>query len=587
MLLGLFCALPFAGIFGPGVGARVSAASCPDVKLIFARGSGEAQNLGKNFLALNAALGAKMQKTDLSYQSEDLVYPATAVGFRNFDSVLVSLGALISGGEAYEFGRSVKVGVEQLVSEVNSPQCPNTKYVLAGYSQGAMLLDKALRQIDPGRVLYAATFGDPKLYLPEGWGVFPDACEGRNLSDYRAYVPECHAYQGILGGYNPYRAETYIGKIGTWCNAHDVMCTSYLNFENHRSYTSAGLYEDASRVMFNKIANHFALASKVSSPHDTVILIDSTGSMRGKIAEYKKEAIRLAQETLDSGGRVALFDYRDLNDPYQPVQHCGFENCDIATFTRALDSIRVGGGGDDNESLLSAALSAMHSLKWQYGATKSLIVLTDAGFHLPDRDGATLDQVVAVSKSIDPVNFYIITDEKIAPLYQELAERTDGKVITNLGEAQLLTDYIMERYDSLPPVEESSEPLNLPTLSIEAVEPLGAHSARVKYLTDASMAMVFLNDAYLGITNQIELTISDLDPEFDNVLILVPLSDELRGSPVAVSLSQKDNPDTPEINAQAQAQSGSSSPSSPQPSWSGPTSTSSNLPKAPDTGRPN
>jgi hypothetical protein len=40
------------------------------------------------------------------------------------------------------------------------------------------------------------------------------------------------------------------------------------------------------------------------------------------IEKYKTEAIRLAKETLGSGGRVALYDYRDLADPYIPHAYC-------------------------------------------------------------------------------------------------------------------------------------------------------------------------------------------------------------------------------------------------------------------------
>ena len=68
-------------------------------------------------------------------------------------------------------------------------------------------------------------------------------------------------------------------------------------------------------------------------------------------------------------------------------------------------------GGDIQESLLSAAYRLMQEQNWKLGSTKSLVVLTDAGYLMPDRDGVTLDDVVTLSKSIDPVNFYIITDK--------------------------------------------------------------------------------------------------------------------------------------------------------------------------------
>ena len=87
---------------------------------------------------------------------------------------------------------------------VNSASCPGTKYVVGGYSQGAMVVSKALGSLNADRIIYAATFGDPKIYLPEGKGILPAACRGENLSDYRMYVPDCQAYKGLLGAYVPY-----------------------------------------------------------------------------------------------------------------------------------------------------------------------------------------------------------------------------------------------------------------------------------------------------------------------------------------------------------------------------------------------
>ena len=106
----------------------------------------------------------------------------------------------------------------------------------------------------------------------------------------------------------------------------------------------------------------------MASPHDTAIVIDSTGSMRGLINKYKSEALRLTKETLDSGGRVALYDYRDLNDNYAPKEHCNFLTCDLETVENALDNLEVGGGGGDTpESLLSTSCHEKFAMEiWRY-----------------------------------------------------------------------------------------------------------------------------------------------------------------------------------------------------------------------------
>lgn len=512
--------------------AIVQSASCPEVRVVFARGSGGERWKDQNYLAFKNALEAKLSTTSISYEFIDLDYPAVGVGIDNLGT---TVGAYVGAGEAYEFGESVKTGANNLKSMISGTSCPNTKYAVGGYSQGAMVVSQAVHGIKPDKLIYAATFGDPKIYLPEGGGLMPPACRGDNLSDYRMYVPDCQAYKGLLGAYVPYEPEALTGKMGTWCNKRDVFCSSHMSISDHVGYVADNLYEDASRVIYDKITKTFGVENHISSPHDTAILIDSTGSMSDMIDGYKVEAMRLARETLDSGGRVALYDYRDLDDPYQPIKHCDFDTCTLEVFQAGLNEIVADNGGDEPESLLSASLHVMKDLKWKYGATKSLVVLTDANFLAPDRDGITFDEVVRLSKQIDPVNFYIITTEDVANAYAELASATDGKVVTNFEELNLLTDYIMERYDSLPRVEETI-PETLPTLEVISTEYPSDTEAKITFTTTGTRTMVVLNDAVIGITEDTEINITRLDRNVDNNISLIPLGDDMRGETVEINI---------------------------------------------------
>ena len=514
----------------PAFMTPAQAESCPALKVVFARGSGEKRWEDQNFLSFKDTLGQKLSTVDLNYEFVDLDYPAVGI-----DNLNVALGAFISGGEAYEFGDSIDNGVNKLVSLVNNPSCKQTKYVIAGYSQGAMVVSKALDSLNADRIIYAATFGDPKIYLPEGAGPMPVACQGMNLSNYRMYVPDCQAYKGLLGAYIPYQPEVYVDKLGTWCNKMDIFCSSHFSITNHVSYVADGLYEDASRVIFDKITRHFGLEKHVSSPHDTAILIDSTGSMTAMIEDFKNEALRLAQEIFNIGGRVALYDYRDLEDPYEVTERCNFDTCTLDNFEEELANITTDGGGDERESLLSSSFNVMKALKWKLGSTKSLVVLTDAGFLEPDRDGITIRDVVDLSKRIDPVNFYIVTNKRSAGFYTELASLTDGKVVTDFDELSLLTDYIIGRYDSLPRVEETNELIEKPHLEIIKSEQKSVNEITISFKTNGEKTIVILNDAVLGLTSETEITINDLASQ-DNEIVLVPIRNELRGDRVVVNV---------------------------------------------------
>lgn len=510
-----------------------SATSCPDLRIVFARGSGGALNEDPNYLTYKSTIESKLQTTDLTYEFIDLDYPAVAVGLDNFG---VSLGALISGGDAYEFGASVNSGVSKLANLINNSTCTNTRYVIGGYSQGAMVVSKSLGSLNADRVIYAATFGDPKIYLPEGAGLYPAACKNQNLSDYRAYVPDCQAYRGLLGSYEPYEPLSFIGKLGTWCNKSDIFCSSHLNLNDHLTYISDSLYEDASRVIFDKITAYFNLDNTITSPHDTAILIDSTGSMSELIDTYKMEAFTLAQKTLENGGRVALYEYRDLADPFEPVKHCDFDTCNLDTIITELDSITTDGGGDTPESLLSAAFHVMTDLKWHYGATKSLVVITDADFLSPDRDGMTLDEVVSLSRSIDPVNFYILTTPEYVNSYQNLATATDGLALSDFDDiGGSLTNFVMERYDSLPRVELTNMPTLRPTLTVTATTPQD-NTYRISFTTNATKILIAINDTILGYTTDHAITLTNFDFTTDNTVTLIPLGDNIRGEAVTVTL---------------------------------------------------
>ncbi len=510
-----------------------NAASCPDLKIIFARGSGATRYDNADYQSFKASLESKLETSNLSYEFDDLDYPAVGVGIENFSNII---GAYIGAGESYAFGDSVKAGAKELANIVNNNVCKNTKYVLGGYSQGAIVLLKALEQIQPERIIYAATFGDPKIYLPEGEGLLPAACRGDNLSEYRIYVPDCYAHTGLLGARDPYAPSGYSGKVGTWCNKFDIFCSSHYSISSHISYVADGLYEDAAKLIFSKIAAAFNFKNAYTSPHDTAFLIDSTGSMSEHIDEYKAEALRLARQTLNAGGRVALYDYRDLIDSYIPVEHCGFDTCTLESFEEGLENIIAEGGDDEPESLLSASLHVMSSQSWRLGSTKSLVILTDAGYHSPDLDGTTFYDVKTLSKKIDPVNFYIITTPEHYGDYESLAQATDGAVMTLADDLSILTDTIMERYDSLPRVEEDMGNSPIPSLIVDSMEFLSPSETRVNFTTDAPSTIVLLDDVILGITNETSITFSNLDSITYHEVVLTPLSQEARGESVILKL---------------------------------------------------
>lgn len=528
----------FVGINSTKTNAVISD-SCRDIKIIFARGSGAERYTNTDYQAFRDTLYSKLENTNLALDFEDLDYPAVGVGGWDF---MNAVGAFISSGESYAFGDSISQGVENLIRTVNTTECKNTKFILGGYSQGAIVVAKALKDIDADKIIYAATFGDPKLYLPEGKGDNPPACSREYLSNYRVYVPDCHANEGLLGGLKPYQYSVYKNKLGTWCNKEDIMCSSHTSIADHVSYVSNGLYEDASRLIYDKVTKEFGIKNTISSPHDTLLLIDSTGSMSSTIEKYKKDALRFAEETLKQNGRVALYEYRDLDDPFTPIQHCNFETCNLEIITNSLNSITTDGGGDEKESFLSAAYHAMLELEWRYGATKSLIVLTDAGFLFPDRDGLSIKDVVELSYKIDPVNIYVVTTPETAEEYNEITSATNGLIVTDTDSFSLLSKDILSRFDSLPQVEDEiydTAPLNeaQTNLVVKEINYSNEH-LEILFETNADKVLVILNETIYGTTINNTITVNNIDLSRENSLALIPLKNSTRGKSEIININQ-------------------------------------------------
>jgi len=432
--------------------------SCHDTVTLFARGSGSARNTGENYNTFRSALSSAISSnfTNLDNVTYDLDYPAISVASP------VALGALFNlDGKSSHYAESVNAGIAAVRDTITNTlrTCPDTKFILAGYSQGAQVVSTAIYQgaVPAENLIYAATFGDPVVYLPEGKHdalSLPPACYGKNLSNYRVHVPNCRTEHGLVGANNPYQTAAFVDKIGTWCNDQDIFCGAGINPINilgaHTAYKTDGSYIDAAKYIVSALAKSFpkklhttAPTVATPSPQDTVILIDSTGSMTDLIDRYRAEAKKLAQKTYALGGRVALYEYRDLW--YNTAKKlCDF-SCTPEEFNAKIDGITTKGGGDDPESALSASLQVMNELKWQKGANKSIVMLTDATYLSPDRDGTTLNAVITRSLEIDPVNFYIITPPSIQNSYAEWAAQTGGQVFSSTDDLSLPTTYITNR----------------------------------------------------------------------------------------------------------------------------------------------
>ena len=122
--------------------APATAAPCPDVEVVFARGTNEPPGLGSVGGPFVDDLRARVAPRTVDGTAVD--YPATN-----------------------DFHTSTPAGTEAARSLIESiaANCPNTKMVLGGYSQGAAVIEQATSAASPQtaeHVAATALFGTPR-----------------------------------------------------------------------------------------------------------------------------------------------------------------------------------------------------------------------------------------------------------------------------------------------------------------------------------------------------------------------------------------------------------------------------------------
>ncbi|CAD0013281.1 unnamed protein product [Aureobasidium pullulans] len=153
----------FGGGFGGGFGGStkndVTSGVCKPVTYIFARGTTELGNMGSTVgpaleKALESAFGANNVAT------QGVTYPADVAG---------AISGALNPGSA-QGARTMASLTQQALSK-----CPDTKVILAGYSQGAEQVHGALQNLQNGQVARMPfrniDSGRTKIYCNLGDGV--------------------------------------------------------------------------------------------------------------------------------------------------------------------------------------------------------------------------------------------------------------------------------------------------------------------------------------------------------------------------------------------------------------------------------
>ncbi|MFV2177780.1 cutinase family protein [Actinomadura sp. LOL_016] len=188
--------------------AAPAAAACSDVEVVFARGTGELPGLGIVGTPLVSAIKSNLPGKSVSSYGVD--YAA--------DYAQLSAGA----------------GATDMSDRVRSvaASCPNTSFVIGGYSQGASVTDIAI--------------GIPTL-LGSG-GTIPANLAPR-VKAVVVYGNPLRLYGQTVNS----ASRVYGPKAKDICNAGDPVCGAGANFFAHLSYPLNGTVDEGARFAAGKV----------------------------------------------------------------------------------------------------------------------------------------------------------------------------------------------------------------------------------------------------------------------------------------------------------------------------------------------
>jgi cutinase len=192
----------------PFVSGPAAAASCPDVEVVFARGTGEPAGIGSVGNAFVSSLRSQMPGKSVGTYGVN--YPAS------YNFLGATTGANDASGHLQDMAN----------------KCPNTKLVLGGYSQGAAVVD----------IVTAAPVGGVGFTRP----LPPD------VADHVAAVAVFGNPSDHLGGVLTSLGPQYTAKTIDLCTSGDPVCSNGNTWSAHTGYVPT-MTNQAARFVANRV----------------------------------------------------------------------------------------------------------------------------------------------------------------------------------------------------------------------------------------------------------------------------------------------------------------------------------------------
>jgi hypothetical protein len=232
---------------------------CPQLIFYGVRGSGEA--FDDSTLGLGAPLYSVYSDLVPAFQGGTGVVGAVANGYP----------AVSVPWKLARYTSSVSDGVASILADLPAlhASCPNSYFVVAGYSQGADVVRRALPNLDPSRnrIMTVKLFGDPN-WRPGEAGV-------RQSGDFGFTNTGIATLAGKLRR-APAVPASFVNRLDSWCKAADPVCqgTDWFDASAHLRYSP-----NETQAAAWRIAQGFAIVDRAeATPSAFIGAVSCNGS---------------------------------------------------------------------------------------------------------------------------------------------------------------------------------------------------------------------------------------------------------------------------------------------------------------------
>jgi hypothetical protein len=222
----MFIGAGMAASLTPWAIPAASAAACPDVEVVFARGTTEDPGLGPTGQAFVDALRSRVGSKSMDVYAVD--YPATTDFPKALDGV-----------------RDASARVEKMAAN-----CPDTSIVLGGFSQGAAVAGFVTANVIPDGV-------------PEGVPnpMPPDVA--KHVAAVTLFGKPNDRFMRVINQPDVAIGPLYQDKTLELCVPDDFVCSSGRDFNAHTQYVETGMVDQAAVFTASRIA---AMAPPATPP---------------------------------------------------------------------------------------------------------------------------------------------------------------------------------------------------------------------------------------------------------------------------------------------------------------------------------